>query len=76
MGDVKANLPVLLALGVTGAGLFNTLQYIALTGTTATNAGIINSSSPVMIAVLSFLINGERVRPVRSTASWCRLRAY
>ncbi len=64
-GTIKANLPILLALGVTGAGLFNTLQYIALTGTTATNAGIINSSSPVMIAILSYLLNGERVRPVQ-----------
>ncbi len=62
---IKSNLPILLALGVTGAGLFNTLQYIALTGTTATNAGIINSSSPVMIAILSYLLNGERVRPVQ-----------
>lgn len=59
---IRSKLPALLALGVTGAGLFNTLQYIALTGTTATNAGIINSSSPVMIAVLSYLLNGERVR--------------
>jgi drug/metabolite transporter (DMT)-like permease len=59
---VRANLPVLLVLGLTGAGLFNTLQYIALTGTTATSAGIINSSAPVMIAALSFVVNGERVR--------------
>lgn len=62
---IRQKIPVLLALGITGAGLFNTLQYIALTGTTATNAGIINSSSPVMIAVLSFLMNGERVRPIQ-----------
>ena len=53
---------LLLALGVTGSGLFNTLQYIALTETTATSAGIINSSSPIMIAVLSFFFNKEHVR--------------
>ena len=58
---IRANLPVLLLLGVSGSGLFNTLQYIALTGTTATSAGIINSSSPVMIALLSLALNGERL---------------
>lgn len=62
---ITRNLPILLALGITGAGLFNTLQYIALTETTATNAGIINSASPVMIAVLSLLLNGERIRWVQ-----------
>jgi drug/metabolite transporter (DMT)-like permease len=59
---IRGHWPILLALGITGSGLFNTLQYIALTGTTATNAGIINCASPVMIAVLSFFINAERVR--------------
>lgn len=58
---IRANLPVLLLLGVTGSGMFNTLQYVALTHTTAIGAGIINSTSPVMIAVVSYLVNGERV---------------
>ncbi len=60
---VRANLGTLLVLGTLGGGLFNTLQYIALSETTATSAGIINSSSPVMIAILSFFLNGERVAP-------------
>lgn len=55
----------LLLLGVTGSGLFNTLQYLALTSTTATSAGIINSATPVLIVLLSFALNGERVRPGR-----------
>ena len=62
---IRAHLPILLVLGITGIGLFNTLQYIALTETTATNAGIINSSGPIMIAVLSFFLNGERLRPLQ-----------
>jgi drug/metabolite transporter (DMT)-like permease len=62
---IRANLPILLALGLTGAGLFNTLQYIALNGTTATNAGIINSASPVLIALLAFALYGDRVRPAQ-----------
>lgn len=70
---IRANLPVILALGLTGAGLFNTLQYIALTGTTATNAGIINSAAPAMIALLSFALNGESVRPVQALGIACSL---
>lgn len=62
---VRDNWRVLLLLGIVGSGLFNTLQYIALTGTTATSAGIINCSSPVMIAIMSFFLNGETVRPVQ-----------
>lgn len=60
---IRANWRMLLLLGIVGSGLFNTLQYIALTGTTATSAGIINSASPVMIAMMSFALNGETVRP-------------
>jgi len=46
-------LNILAILGVTG---FNTLLYIGLQDTTATNALIINSSIPVLILFLSFLI--------------------
>lgn len=56
---IKRNIGILLVLGVTGSGLFNTLQYLALTDTTATNAGIINSSAPILIVLLSFLVNKE-----------------
>lgn len=62
---IKAHAPLILTLGILGSGLFNTLQYIALTGTTATSAGIINSATPVMIAAMSFVLNGERVRAVQ-----------
>ncbi len=58
---IRDNWPILLVLGVTGSGLFNTLQYIALTETSATNAGIINSSAPIMIVMMSWLINNERI---------------
>lgn len=57
---IRAHMPVLLLLGMTGSGLFNTVQYIALTHTTAIGAGIINSTSPVMIAIMSYAVNGER----------------
>lgn len=65
--EIRAKLPLLLFLGATGSGLFNTLQYIALTGTTATSAGIINSATPVLIVLGSFFLNAERVHAVQIT---------
>lgn len=58
---IRKHLAVVVLLGVTGSGLFNTLQYIALTKTTATNAGIINSSAPIMIVILSAVVNRETI---------------
>jgi drug/metabolite transporter (DMT)-like permease len=49
-------------LGAIGAGLFNTLQYIALTSMTAVTGSIINSAGPVLIALACWLILGERPR--------------
>lgn len=60
--EIRKSFGALLLLGVLGCGLFNTLQFIALTQTTATSAGVINASAPAMIALLSFFVNGERVR--------------
>lgn len=63
--EIRAEIGPLIVLGILGCGLFNTLQFIALTRTTATSAGIINASAPAMIALLSFYVNGERVRAVQ-----------
>jgi drug/metabolite transporter (DMT)-like permease len=52
-------------LGAMGAGLFNTLQYIALTSMTAVTGAVINSAGPVLIAVACWLILGERLRLVQ-----------
>ncbi|CAO3416596.1 DMT family transporter [Azospirillum doebereinerae] len=56
--------PVLL-LGTLGIGMFNTFQYIALNSTTALNAVMLQSSMPVMIVLMSFLLFGDRVRPLQ-----------
>lgn len=58
---IRRNFPILIGLVVIGTGLFNSLQYIALNGTTATNGSIINSTSPVMIAVISYFLGRERL---------------
>ena len=58
---IRAHLPVLIVLGITGSGLFNTLQYAALVTTTATSAGVIYACGPIMILLTSYLLNGERI---------------
>ncbi|MEQ1712913.1 MAG: DMT family transporter, partial [Hyphomicrobium sp.] len=55
---IRANLPVLLLLGVTGSGMFNTLQYVALTSMTAVTGAVINSAGPVLIALACWMILG------------------
>lgn len=45
----------MLLLGVFGIGLTNTLVYVAVRTTTATNAVILNSATPMMVLVLGSL---------------------
>ncbi|MDX2307449.1 MAG: DMT family transporter [Hyphomicrobium sp.] len=62
---IRANLPLMLVLSVLGSGVYNTLQYIALTSTTVSNAAIINSWAPVLIALLGAAVFRDRIRPVQ-----------
>lgn len=48
-------------LGLLGVTLYQTFLYQGLTATTATNAALFNSSMPVMIMLLSWLLYRERV---------------
>jgi drug/metabolite transporter (DMT)-like permease len=57
---LRAEAGSVLLLGVIGSGLFNTLQYLALTETTAVNASILQSAGPALIALAGFLIHRER----------------
>lgn len=59
---IRRNLPRLLLLGFMGSGIYNTLQYIALTETTATNAAILNSWGPVLIVLAGAAIFRDRLR--------------
>ncbi len=52
----------LLALGVLGIANFNTFTYLGLQSTTATNAVLMVSTTPVVIVLLSFVLLGQRVR--------------
>jgi drug/metabolite transporter (DMT)-like permease len=53
---------LLLALALLGITGYNTLLYTGLQDTTATNALLLSSATPVLIVALSFALLGERLR--------------
>lgn len=57
---------LLAALSLLGAGAFNTLLYVGLQSTTATNAVLLNSAIPVLIIALSRVFLGYRLRPLQA----------
>lgn len=59
---IRQNWTRMLLLGFMGSGIYNTLQYIALTETTATNAAILNSWGPILIVLAGATIFGDRLR--------------
>ena len=62
----KKNFIFLSFLSFIGITLFNTLVYIALHTTTATNALLINSIIPVLILVFSFLILKTKISKIQA----------
>ncbi len=58
---LRARMPVVILMALTGVVGFNTFLYIALHYTTSINASLVNSSTPIVICILSFLILGERL---------------
>lgn len=58
---VKKHWKALVVLGLLGVGGFNTLVYIGLHSTTATNAAILNSFIPVMTIALAFALLGRKL---------------
>jgi drug/metabolite transporter (DMT)-like permease len=59
---IRQNWPRLLLLGFMGSGIYNTLQYIALTETTATNAAILNSWGPILIVLAGAALFRDKLR--------------
>lgn len=53
----------MLALAAFSVGAFNTLLYLSAVTTSALNITLINSTIPIMVALLAWLILGDRVRP-------------
>ena len=62
---VRRNWVTLTALGCLGAIAFNTLIYVGLQYTAATNGVLFNSLSPVFIILLAWVIFRERVSRVQ-----------
>jgi drug/metabolite transporter (DMT)-like permease len=58
---VRAHWLTLAILGCLGAIAFNTLIYVGLQYTAATNGVLFNSLSPVFIILLSWMLVGERI---------------
>jgi drug/metabolite transporter (DMT)-like permease len=61
MAALRVNFKLLLFLAVTGVVGFNLLIYWALNYTTAINATLLNSTSPLFIFLLSALLIGEKM---------------
>ncbi|GHC33890.1 DMT family transporter [Aidingimonas halophila] len=56
---------VLLGLALSGVTFFNALIYTSLQYTSATNVAILESTIPVVTILFSFLLLGERYRPIQ-----------
>lgn len=57
---VRRSLAVLVPLGILGVGNFNTMVYLGLGQTTATNAALLNSACPAFILAIGPLLGGPR----------------
>ena len=59
--QIRAHLGLLLFLGSTGAGFFGSLAYLGLARTTALNALVLNSASPILIVLVCAAVFGDRI---------------
>ncbi|MBN8282536.1 DMT family transporter [Zoogloea sp.] len=64
-GMTRKQWGVLVVLGVLGVGAYNTLAYVALVHTTATNAALLNSFIPIAIIAISWFL-GHQARLLES----------
>lgn len=62
---IRDHWPRILVLALFSVTAFNTLLYVAATTTTAVNIALINATIPIMVALLAFLLLGERTRPMQ-----------
>jgi drug/metabolite transporter (DMT)-like permease len=55
----------LLALGLLGLTICNSLGYLGLQWTTAINSGLINSAGPMLTLLAAFIVHRERAAPLQ-----------
>jgi drug/metabolite transporter (DMT)-like permease len=70
---IRENLPILLFFGILGVGAFNMLSYTGLNYTTALNALVLQSSGPILIVLVCFLIFGDKISPRQAVGIACSL---
>ncbi len=63
---IKEHWVIIVILGVVGVGTFNTLVYTGVNYTTAINGLIMNSASPVFMAIMAFVLFKERISAFQS----------
>lgn len=63
---IRQRLGSMLALATFSVGAFNSLLYFAATSTTATNIALINATIPIFVALMSWLLLGDRTRPIQA----------
>jgi drug/metabolite transporter (DMT)-like permease len=56
----------MLALATFSVAAFNSLLYFAATTTTATNIALINATIPIFVALLAWVLLGDRTRPIQA----------
>lgn len=59
--QMKKHLPIVFFMALTGVASFNTLVYVGVHYTTAINASLMNTSTPIIIYLISFAILKERL---------------
>ncbi|WAH43951.1 DMT family transporter [Alicyclobacillus fastidiosus] len=64
---LQSVLPMFL-MALTGVVLFNIFQFVSLQYTTATTDGLLSTLNPVSIAVFSYLLTRDKIRPLQGVA--------
>jgi len=62
---IRQRLGSLLALATFSVAAFNSLLYCAAVTTTATNIALINATIPIFVALLAWLLLGDKTRPLQ-----------
>jgi drug/metabolite transporter (DMT)-like permease len=58
---IRANLPILIILSLTGITLYNTMSYYGLNYTQAINALLLQSSGPLLVGIWSLVLFRDRL---------------
>jgi drug/metabolite transporter (DMT)-like permease len=62
---IERHFGLLTLLAITGGGAFGTLQFVALHFTSAINMGVFSSVAPAFIVAASYILFGDRLRPLQ-----------